>query len=236
MSKAESKKADSALAENPKKTVSKASATSAKAPAKKPASKPKATAKPKAASKPKVAAKSGPKPKPKSELDGHTIPPEIFDQMMEYIMGGMSIADVCRKKGMPPRIRFYRALNADEKGDLRGRYDDACAIRADYLADEIVRIADDSTLDVEFKANGDIDYSKKSVERSKLMIDARKWTASKLRPKLWGNQVSVDLNVDASEESIQALQAIGEKNMALAMAKAEEVRRRLANQNLDDEE
>lgn len=187
-------------------------------------------------SKTKAPAKSGTKSKPKSELPGHSIPPEIFEQMMEYIMGGMSIADVCRKEGMPPRIRFYRALHADEKGELRGQYDDACAIRADYLADEIVRIADDSSLDVEFKANGDINYSKKSVERSKLMIDARKWTASKLRPKLWGNQVSVDLNVDASEESIQALQAIGEKNMALAMTKAEEVRRRLANQNLDDEE
>lgn len=202
----------------------KASATKVKAPAKRTPSKTKAPA------------KSGTKSKSKSELPGHSIPPEIFEQMMEYIMGGMSIADVCRKEGMPPRIRFYRALHADEKGELRGQYDDACAIRADYLADEIVRIADDSSLDVEFKTNGDINYSKKSVERSKLMIDARKWTASKLRPKLWGNQVSVDLNVDASEESIQALQAIGEKNMALAMTKAEEVRRRLANQNLDDEE
>ncbi len=230
MSTKDSKKTESAPVDKPKKAISKPKTVKPKASV---ISKPKektVVEKPKKVTKPKAATK----PKADPVIPKYSV--KHFNEILERVMCGEAIAEICRSKGMPSRVTFYRWLNADEKGDLRGRYDDACAIRADYLADEIVRIADDSTLDVEFKANGDINYSKKSVERSKLMIDARKWTASKLRPKLWGNQVAVDLNVDASEESIQALQAIGEKNMALAMAKAEEIRRRLANQNLDDEE
>jgi hypothetical protein len=66
---------------------------------------------------------------------------------------------------------------------------------ADALAEEILDIADDGANDwIEtndpdnpgYKANGE------HIQRSRLRVDTRKWYASKLKPKKYGEKIDVD--------------------------------------------
>jgi hypothetical protein len=57
--------------------------------------------------------------------------------------------------------------------------------QADTLADEILDIADDGSNDY---MGDDETYNGDAVARSKLRVDARKWIASKLKPKKYGDK------------------------------------------------
>jgi hypothetical protein len=75
--------------------------------------------------------------------------------------------------------------------DFSDQYMRAKAIQAQLLAEEIMDIADDGQNDwmetsddqggIGWKLNGE------HVQRSRLRIDTRKWHASKLAPKIYGN-------------------------------------------------
>lgn len=74
---------------------------------------------------------------------------------------------------MPSRPTVCRWLMQRE--DFRNQYARAREEQADALFDEVVAIAD--MADAE------------SVQQARLRIDARKWVAGKLRPKVYGDKV-----------------------------------------------
>jgi len=70
--------------------------------------------------------------------------------------------------------------------------------QADYLADEMLDIADDSSEDEIFVEAEDASgktarrvCNKEFINRSRLRVDTRKWLASKLKPKKYGEKVDV---------------------------------------------
>jgi hypothetical protein len=63
---------------------------------------------------------------------------------------------------------------------------------ADFLADEIIAIADDSSDDELFTDEGKRIENKEFVNRSKLRVDARKWVAAKLKPRKYGEKIELD--------------------------------------------
>lgn len=75
------------------------------------------------------------------------------------------------------------------------RYAQARENQADLMADEIIEIADDSTNDTKtIVGRGGVEIEVENTEwtnRSKLRVDARKWIASKLKPKRYGEKVDV---------------------------------------------
>ena len=64
-------------------------------------------------------------------------------------------------------------------------------LQAEYLIDEIVEIADDGSNDYMQKKHGPV-VDQEHMGRSRLRIDTRKWAASKLAPKKYGDKL--DLN------------------------------------------
>jgi hypothetical protein len=71
--------------------------------------------------------------------------------------------------------------------------------QADFLVEEILQIADDDSEDAIFVEA--TDYSGKTakkvcnnefVQRSRLRVDTRKWIASKLKPKKYGDRLELD--------------------------------------------
>jgi hypothetical protein len=81
--------------------------------------------------------------------------------------------------------------------DFLEQYERAKEIQADALAEDILDIADDGTND--WMAREDKDgknigwqLNGEHVQRSRLRVDARKWIASKLKPKKYGDQVKVE--------------------------------------------
>jgi hypothetical protein len=76
------------------------------------------------------------------------------------------------------------------------RYTRAREEQADTLADEIIAIADESpeTVEVRDKEGNVLDIKIDSgyVNYQKQRIEARKWTAMKLKPKKYGDRVAVE--------------------------------------------
>jgi hypothetical protein len=98
--------------------------------------------------------------------------PELFDSICEQIAEGKSLRQICAKKTMPSRVAFYKWLKADP--DLVNQYTRAREEQADFYADEIIEIADKA----------------KDANKARLQVDARKWYASKLAPKKYGEKLT----------------------------------------------
>lgn len=90
-----------------------------------------------------------------------------------------------------PNIETVRRwiLGDDE---FRVQYARARTVQAETYAEEIVEIADDSERDVTIDANGVPMVNSEVVARSKLRVDARKWVASKLLPKKYGERQIIE--------------------------------------------
>ena len=106
----------------------------------------------------------------------------IFPAILENIANGDSLSAISRRDGAPSYSWLKMIIR--ENPALREKYAEACEDRADLLAEEIERLADE-------EIPADLDGPSKSawIQWQRLRVDARKWTASKLRPKQWGDRL-----------------------------------------------
>ncbi len=72
------------------------------------------------------------------------------------------------------------------------QYARAKAAQIENLADEIIEIADNTSRDVFEGSDGQIVINSGAINRDRLRIDSRKWTASKLLPKVYGDKKDTD--------------------------------------------
>ena len=86
-----------------------------------------------------------------------------------------------------------------ERADFSEIYVRAKRQQVDVLISEILQIADDSSRDTITDEHGKERYNGEWVGRSRLRIDTRKWLASKLVPRLYGDRVQVE-KVDLNED------------------------------------
>jgi hypothetical protein len=115
---------------------------------------------------------------------------EIADLICVRIAEGDSLRKICEEEGMPERVTIYRWLQAFP--DFCNQYTRAREDQADTLADEIMAIADETPdLNPILDKNGaliEIQLHSAYLQWQKQRIDARKWTAMKLKPKKYGDR------------------------------------------------
>lgn len=99
-----------------------------------------------------------------------------------------SLRKICMSEMMPSVNTVLRWLR--EKEDFRAQYVRAKEEQADFLAEEMLEIADDDTDDILETEQGK-SGNPVSVQRARLRVDARKWAASKLKPKKYGDKMDV---------------------------------------------
>lgn len=104
---------------------------------------------------------------------------DMADKICEKISGGLSLRAICAEAGMPARGTIYRWLI--ENADFQDQYTRAREKQADYFAEEIIEIADSAVAE------------SAAVSKAKLQIDARKWAASKIAPKKYGDKQEIDV-------------------------------------------
>lgn len=104
---------------------------------------------------------------------------DTADKICEKISGGLSLRAICAEAGMPARGTVYRWLI--ENADFQDQYARARDKQADYFAEEIIEIADSA------------EAESAAVSKAKLQIDARKWAASKIAPKKYGDKQEIDV-------------------------------------------
>jgi len=110
------------------------------------------------------------------------------------IAEGESLRQILRDEGMPAQSTVYEWLLRHP--EFAENYTRAREEQADTLADEIIAIADESpeTVEVRDKEGNVLDVKIDSgyVNYQRQRIEARKWTAMKLKPKKYGDRVAVE--------------------------------------------
>ena len=71
------------------------------------------------------------------------------------------------------------------------QYARAREAQADKLAEEALQIADDGHSDTYVDGDGNVKTDTEVIQRSKLRVDTRKWLASKMAPKKYGDKVAI---------------------------------------------
>lgn len=111
---------------------------------------------------------------------------EIADEICTRLANGESLRAICgsdRDDFMPHIGTVLRWVVAHDA--FREQYAKAREVQAETMADEIVSIADGKDLGVEEKVA--------LSARDRLRVDSRKWVASKLLPKKYGDKVQQEI-------------------------------------------
>jgi hypothetical protein len=110
---------------------------------------------------------------------------EIADLICEKLCDGESLRAICLSDDMPSRSTVFKWLNDNQY--FSDQYARAKEEQAESLADDIIAIADqyDTAKDT---------LQPDLVQRAKLRIDSRKWVASKLKPKKYGDKVQTEIS------------------------------------------
>jgi hypothetical protein len=123
---------------------------------------------------------------------------EVWPAILDAIANGQSLSSILRREGMPSYS--WAKLQLRNNAELRQQYDQALEDRGDRLAEELIELAFTKLPD-------DLDGRAQSawVQHLRVKIDVLKWTASKLRPRVYGERL--DVSVTNTQISItQALE------------------------------
>lgn len=104
----------------------------------------------------------------------------------------MSLRDICALDGMPAEGTVYRWLA--EQPEFREMYTRAREERAHLAAEDIIHIAD----------------TEEDPNKARVRIDARKWYASKLNRKDYGDSLDLGggLNIKMTDEQLESRLAL----------------------------
>lgn len=109
---------------------------------------------------------------------------ETADLLCARLSNGESLSKICREEDSPSKTSVFRWLRANE--EFRNQYARAREEQAEHFADELIEIADDTSNDV----TGELCMPNSvAVQRAKLRVDTRKWIASKLLAKKYGDKL-----------------------------------------------
>lgn len=113
----------------------------------------------------------------------------LCDAICDRIADGESLRKICDADDMPNKATVFRWL-ADNPA-FSDQYARARESQADTMADDILTIADDGLNDSYVDDNGNKRTDQDVIARSRLRVEARKWLASKMAPKKYGDKLAI---------------------------------------------
>lgn len=114
------------------------------------------------------------------------------DAICAELAEGKSLRSICRDESMPCIRTVFTWMRTNP--EFLQQYARAKEESADALADEMLDIADDSARDYIKRGDGESAetvFNSEHVQRSRLRVDTRKWIASKLKPKKYGDKLAL---------------------------------------------
>lgn len=115
---------------------------------------------------------------------------EVAGRICKQIMHGLSMRKICAADDMPCQGTVYEWLARHK--EFAEQYLRAKAVQVEHLVEEMMEIADDPTGDSYEDEDGNQRTNYEVIARSKLRVDTRKWYASKLAPKIYGDRLSTE--------------------------------------------
>lgn len=125
---------------------------------------------------------------------------KLADEICDIIASSnRGLAFICKNEKFPCRSTVHKWIT--ENKEFLDKYTRAREDQADFLAEEILEIADHSDKDTVIiynKSGKAIPVEDKEwTNRSRLRVEARKWIASKLKAKKYGDKI--DLTTDGEK-------------------------------------
>ena len=91
--------------------------------------------------------------------------PELADDFCERIAtSSMGVHAICKQEGMPGARTIFQWLTDEDKKDFQHKYARAKELQAEYMAEEILDIADDGRNDLMTVTYGNDTYEKEDKE------------------------------------------------------------------------
>lgn len=134
------------------------------------------------------------------DWDRNKVMAHICDQLATTSFGiGTILKNKYEGFNLPSYSTIMLWLEEDQK--LSDRYARGKEAQADYMADEMLDISDNASNDWMERAGKDGDnlgwqVNGEHVQRSRLRIETRKWLASKLKPKKYGDKTTLAGDAD----------------------------------------
>lgn len=104
---------------------------------------------------------------------------DVVNKILEEIIAGKSVAEICKQDGFPAESNFYVWLGKN-LDNIQERYAHAREQQAEKMVQEMHTIADNCLLTAE------------AINKARLQIDTRKWSAAHLKPKKYGERATID--------------------------------------------
>lgn len=120
---------------------------------------------------------------------------EIADEIINTISScSIGLRSLCNSNEHWPDVTtLFRWIQVND--EFHNRYIRAKELQAEYLASEILDIADDGTNDLMTIIKGNNEYeieNKEVTNRSKLRVETRRWIVERLLPKQYGNLTKLE--------------------------------------------
>ena len=132
---------------------------------------------------------------------------ELAADIAEQLANGRSLAQILSQPGMPSKQTVYSWLHTNR--EFCDHYVRAREEQADFFADQCIEIADAT-----------VGMDSAGVAAARVRIEARKWRAGVLKPKVYGTKV-------VAEQTLRLSQASDEKSVALDDEDFAQLRERL---------
>lgn len=118
---------------------------------------------------------------------------ELAAAICDRLATGESLRAICSEDAMPCKATIFIWLS--RHAEFLDQYARAREAQADFLAEEIIEIADDGSRDytekvIDGRTTLVVDHD--HIQRSRLRVDARKWAASKMAPKKYGERIQAE--------------------------------------------
>lgn len=126
---------------------------------------------------------------------------DLADDICERIIEGESLRSICKADNMPNCSTVFRWMVSNEQ--FCKQYEKAKVEQAEMLADEIIAIADEECTMIKHGDGDDekeveVVFDSTAIARNRLRVDARKWIASKLKPKKYGDKIDHEVKGNIS--------------------------------------
>jgi hypothetical protein len=133
----------------------------------------------------------------------------ICHMVSTHPMGTKKLHRLYGKDGFPapPSITEWRL----KYESFSAQYARAKLAQADILAEDCLDIADDDSGDNLITENGKKVANVEFMSRSRLRIDTRKWLASKLIPKVYGDKIQLEQKSEENDALKEELLALRKK-------------------------
>jgi hypothetical protein len=115
----------------------------------------------------------------------------LADKICLDIASGMSMTDAAHSNGVNNSTLYFWLTREKYRDDFYPKYMNAKKLQAELISTEIIKLSDDRSKDYIIDDKGNKKPDLAAVQRSRLMVESRKYLLSKMLPRVYGEKLAL---------------------------------------------